>query len=143
MTSVTLLFKFNVSSFCMTGDIIDSQSAHFATLSSSKLIVIFLTLGKSKLTLLVCFYRLWTAHSYFTEFGLIVTLQKTKPILCLTISSRAMLRIWHKSKTGTSQRKEYFVYCDVFDIIIAWSWTWTELFFGIVLMKMFVHNKDH
>ena len=98
MTSVTLLFKFNVSSFCMTGDIIDSQSAHFATLSSSKLIVIFLTLGKSKLTLLVCFYRLWTAHSYFTEFGLIVTLQKTKPILCLTISSRAMLRIWHKSK---------------------------------------------
>ena len=117
MTSVTLLFKFNVSSFCMTGDIIDSQSAHFATLSSSKLIVIFLTLGKSKLTLLVCFYRLWTAHSYFTEFGLIVALQKTKPILCLTISSKSKKRvfcilwcIWYYNSLKLNLNRTFFWY---------------------------------
>ena len=38
------------------------------TLTSSKLICILLTLGKSKFTLLGTFYSLWTGHSYFTEF---------------------------------------------------------------------------
>ena len=39
------------------------------TFSSSKLILMLLTLVKSKLTLLVSFSWLWTGHSYFTGLG--------------------------------------------------------------------------
>ena len=52
---VYLLFKFDVPGFSMTGDI-DFQIGHFTVLSSSNLIVILITLGKSHLTLLVYFH---------------------------------------------------------------------------------------
>ena len=73
----TLLFKFNVSSFSMAGDILNLKLLILLKLSSSKLIVILLTLDKSELILLVCFYWLWAVHSYFTVFGQDNRLQKT------------------------------------------------------------------
>ena len=48
---------------------IDLQTGHFATLSSSKVIAVLLTLGKSNFSLLVHFYWLSVGPSYLTEFG--------------------------------------------------------------------------
>ena len=45
------------------------QIGHFASLRSSKLIFILLSLGKPKMSLFGPFYWLWTGHSYFTQFG--------------------------------------------------------------------------
>ena len=53
----------------MTGDKQIFKLVILLTLQSSKMIVIFLTLGKLKLALLVYFYRLWAGHSYFAVFG--------------------------------------------------------------------------
>ena len=72
MTSVTMLFKFNVSSFCMTGDIIDFQSAHFADIEQFKIDSHFADSGQIKIDSTCLFLQ--KAHSYFTEFGQIVTL---------------------------------------------------------------------
>ena len=56
LNEVYLLCKFGVSSFSMTGDIKIFKLVILLTLSSSKLIVIFLSFGKLKLTLLVYNY---------------------------------------------------------------------------------------
>ena len=66
---IYLLPKFDVSSFYKTGDIEIFKLVILLTLSSSKLIFILRTLGKSEVMLFVPFYWLWTGHSYFTEFG--------------------------------------------------------------------------
>ena len=73
---VYLLLKFDVSGFSMTGDI-DFQIGHFTVLSSSNLIVILITLGKSHLTLLVYFHWLWAVGSYFTKVQQNIRLRKT------------------------------------------------------------------
>ena len=51
--------------------------ANLLTLSSSKLIVIVLTFGKSKVTLIVHLYKLWAGHIYSTEFGQDIGPRKT------------------------------------------------------------------
>ena len=53
MKEIYLLSKFDVSSLSMTRDF---QTGNFATLSSSKLIAILLSFGKSKLTLIAYLY---------------------------------------------------------------------------------------
>ena len=63
------LFKFDVPSFSMTGDIWIFKLVILLPLSSSKLIFILLTLGKKKLTLFIPFYWLWTSHCCFPVFG--------------------------------------------------------------------------
>ena len=60
---------------------IDFHTCHFVTLSSLKLVINFLTLEESKLTLIVYFYYLWAGHSYFTEFWQDVRSQKTSQTL--------------------------------------------------------------
>ena len=64
-----MLSKFDVYILSMTRNIYVFKLVISLTLRSSKLIVILVTLGKSKLTLLVYFYWHWAGHSYFTEFG--------------------------------------------------------------------------
>ena len=53
---IYLLPKFDVSSFYRTGDIEILKLVILVTLSSSKLIFILITLGKSELMLFVPFY---------------------------------------------------------------------------------------
>ena len=55
LNEIYLRFKFDVSSLFHDWRYIDFETGHFFDLSSSKLMVILLTLGKSKLTLLVHF----------------------------------------------------------------------------------------
>ena len=64
---LTLLFKFDASSFSMAGDIWILKLLILLALSSSKLIVILLTLAKSRFTLFV--FTDFEQVSYFTESG--------------------------------------------------------------------------
>ena len=82
-TEVTLLFKFNVSSFSMTGDIQILKLLILLTSSSSKLIVILLKLGKSKLTLLVCFTDFGQVKIILQSLGKTLDYKKTIPTLSL------------------------------------------------------------
>ena len=71
-----LLPKFDVSSFSMAGDIY-FQTGQFAALSSSKLMAILLTLGKSKLTLLIYFHYFGQIISILLSLGKMLSCKKT------------------------------------------------------------------
>ena len=93
LNEVYLLYKFDVCSFSMTGDIqifklvilLTLSSLKLIlilpTLSSLKLILILLTLARSKLTLLFHFSRLGAGHIYFTDFGQEINEKRSKPSL--------------------------------------------------------------
>ena len=70
--------NFNVSRFSRSGDK-DFQTGHFADFEQ----FILLTLGYSKLTLIVHLYWLWAGCSYFTEFKQDVRTWKTIQILSI------------------------------------------------------------
>ena len=70
--------------------------------------VVLLTLGKSKLTLVVHISWFCAGHTCagFTEFGQDIRLQKNNPNpLCLTKKSRTRHRIWHKWFWMINQQK--------------------------------------
>ena len=66
LNEVYLLSKFDISSFSMSGDI-DFQANHFANFEGLKLTVVLLTLGRSKLTLIVYYYFLFLIHLCFNK----------------------------------------------------------------------------
>ena len=76
LNEVYLLSKFDDSSFSVTEDIQIFKLVILQTLSSPKLIFIFL-LWASQIDPTRFFSLLWTGHSYFTEFGQYIRLQKT------------------------------------------------------------------
>ena len=45
------------------------QAGLFVDFEQFKIDIDLLTLGKSRLTLVIHVYSLWTGHSYLTEFG--------------------------------------------------------------------------
>ena len=99
---VYLLSKFDVSSFFKLIILI--------TLSSSKLIVKLLTLGKLKLTL-IYFYLLWAGHSCFTEIGQDVKPRKTIQTLSVwqKIKRTRHRRIWNTISMIQSARIKNWV----------------------------------
>ena len=102
---VYLVSKFDVSSFSVTGDIYGFldwwyirifELAILMTLSSSTLIVIFLTSGKSKLTLFGPFYCLDKSVILLSS-GKTCLENRFKPSLFDKNSRTRRIRPWHKS----------------------------------------------
>ena len=95
MNEVYLLSKFDVSSFSHDWTQIDFQTGHFATLGSSKFIVIFCLWASQNGPYLFSFTYLEQV-SFLLILGKSLGCKKT-PKLSLTKNSRTMHRIWHKS----------------------------------------------
>ena len=90
---IYLLPKFDVSSFYRTGDIEILKLVILVTLSSSKLIFILITLGKSELMLFVPFYWLWTGQLLYWVWVSYVVKNNPNPLRLIEI--REPHRIWH------------------------------------------------
>ena len=89
---IYLLPKFDVSSFYRTGDIEILKLVILVTLSSSKLIFILITLGKSELMLFVPFYWLWTGQLLYWVWVSYVVKNNPNPLRLIEIQEPH--RIW-------------------------------------------------
>ena len=75
----------------------DFQIDHFATVSSAKLIFIFLTLGKSKLILLIIFLYFGQVTVILLSLGNTLGHEKQSKPTPFDKKSRTTHRIWYKS----------------------------------------------
>ena len=71
-----MLSKFDVSWFSVTGGI-GFQTGHFADFEQLKVDIYFANFGQVKIDPTHSLLLLWTGHSYFTDFGQDIRLQKT------------------------------------------------------------------